>query len=136
MWIVAKYKSKELGTLKQSFSKIIGDMPELHGWIDDFPGIAINPANPIMEPDRTLDISSKYKLAFGDFHDQIPHGSKRRFRCNEQGRSPYLVPSFQQRCLFYSHPGRPHSRWTIRQIPHHHFLITGVLSGAFGAVFR
>jgi hypothetical protein len=30
MWIVAKYKSKELETLKQSFSKIIGDMPEFY----------------------------------------------------------------------------------------------------------
>ena len=54
---------------------VSGDMPELHGWIDDFPGIAINPANPIMEPDRTLDISSKYKLAFGDFHDHTSHSS-------------------------------------------------------------
>ena len=30
MWIVAKYKSKELETLKQSFSKIIGDVPEFY----------------------------------------------------------------------------------------------------------
>ena len=30
MWIVAKYKSKELETLKQSFSKIIGDIPEFY----------------------------------------------------------------------------------------------------------
>ena len=30
MWIVAKYKLKELETLKESFSKIIGDMPEFY----------------------------------------------------------------------------------------------------------
>ena len=30
MWVVAKYKSKELETLKQSFSKIIGEMPEFY----------------------------------------------------------------------------------------------------------
>ena len=30
MWIVAKYKTKELETLKQSFSKIIGDAPEFY----------------------------------------------------------------------------------------------------------
>ena len=30
MWVVAKYKPKELEILKQSFSKIIGDMPEFY----------------------------------------------------------------------------------------------------------
>ena len=30
MWIVAKYKSKEFEILKESFSKILGDMPEFY----------------------------------------------------------------------------------------------------------
>ncbi len=30
MWIVAKYKPKELKTLSESFSKIIGETPEFY----------------------------------------------------------------------------------------------------------